>query len=137
MIPAIHVERDSEGVKQALVGLFEEAFHRRAIEKSFGRAADVETRQRALDSMEARTLSPGYYAWSEHLLSLSTAIELGVKYSAHELTRSEVVGLQLVRNARNEFEYEYPACSACGERQDNRFAPQCKGCGVKFQRGEQ
>lgn len=130
----IHVERDPQGLHEALVGLFEESFHRRAIEKQFGRAADRETRERAIEAIGERKLSPGYYTWSAHLLDLSTTLELGVGYTAHDLTRDEVVGLRVVRDARAEFEYDHPACGTCGERQDNRFAPACKGCGVEFRR---
>lgn len=134
MTTMIQVERDTEGLHTALVGLFEEAFQQSAIEEA-SRAADKEQRQRMLDGIPARQLSPGYYVRAEYILDLGRAIETGITYSAEILTREDVRGLQMLERARNEFEREHPACGGCGVRQDNRFSLRCRGCGVKFMRG--
>jgi NADH pyrophosphatase NudC (nudix superfamily) len=134
MTSIIQVERDHEGLHTALVGLFEEAFQKSAIEEA-SRAADKEQRKRMLDEIPARSLSPGYYARATYILDLGRAIETGVTYSAETLAREDVRGLQALARAKAEFEREHPACSGCGTRQDNRFAMKCRGCGVKFTRG--
>jgi hypothetical protein len=131
-IPII-VERDTEGLKEAIVALFEEDFQLRCINEA-KLTADAETRGRALDDMEERKLSPGYYARASYLLDLANSIEAGIQYAAADLPRDDVRGLQVVRQARNIFESNHPACSNCGERQDSRYAPQCRGCHVEFAR---
>lgn len=134
MSTVIQVERDTEGLHQALVALFEEAFHRNAIDQA-ARMADREERQRMLDEIAERTLSPGYYARADYILDLGRSLEMGISYTATMLTREDVQGLQALSRAKAEFEREHPACGNCGVRQDNRFMPKCKGCGVVFLRG--
>lgn len=134
MVNMIQVERDHEGLHTALVGLFEEAFQKSAIEEA-SRMADKEQRRRMLDELPARELSPGYYTRATYILDLGRALETGVSYSADLLTREDVRGLQMLARAKAEFEREHPACGACGARQDNRFSLQCRGCGAKFHRG--
>jgi hypothetical protein len=135
MADVIHVERDLEGVQEAIVALFEESFQRSSIKDAMTHA-DADTRERMLAELTERQLSPGYYTRASYLLDLGSAIESGVPYSAMELTRDDVRGLAAVARARNAFYQEHPSCSACGERQDNRFAPACRKCGAKFGRGD-
>lgn len=131
---AVHVERDPEGLQTALRELFEEAFCREAI-SSVMEKADEETRNRAMDDIPQRSLSPGYYSRSEYLLDLASSIECGTTYSAGTLGREDVIGLQALRRARHEFERDHPAC-ACGTRQHNRYIRECRSCHAKFaQRG--
>ncbi|MFC6645445.1 hypothetical protein ACFQBQ_07570 [Granulicella cerasi] len=126
-VQPIQVERDIEGVRLACLALFEESFQRQAIAQAM-RTADRETRERAIESIDGRQMSPGYYGWAAHLLDISTSMELGITFTSHDLTRAEVLGLQAVRSARAEFDHEHPFCPACGVRQDSRLAPSCKAC---------
>ncbi len=134
MVSVIQVERDQEGVQQALRAVFEESFQRNAISESM-RSADAETREAMLADLDLRALSPGYYARASYLLDLANAIQAGIHYSASQLTRDDVRGLLAVSRAKAEFEHDHPACSACGRRQDGRFAMKCPGCGAEFNRG--
>ncbi|QHN04429.1 hypothetical protein FTO74_14430 [Granulicella sp. WH15] len=127
----ILVERDAEGLQLALRALFEEALILHRMD-SILRLADKATRDRAAEELPERELSPGYYRRAAYLLELSTTLELGVPVDPSTITRSDVIGLQAVRNARQEYEYDHPACEACGERQDNRFLKQCFKCATKF-----
>lgn len=129
--PPIRVESDAEGLQLALRELFEESYLREAIAGLMDEA-DEETRARALDDLPERTLSPGYYGRASYLLDLGGAIECGAGYSANTLTRSDVTGLQALKRARGEYEHDHPPCGRCGTRQDNRWATQCRSCGVKF-----
>ena len=126
----VQVERDAEGLQQALRELFEEAFWREVFESSF-RHASEETRDRAEEDIPQRTLSPGYYSRAEYLLDLASAIECGAAYSAEVLGRDDVVGLQALQRAKAEFERDHPACS-CGTRQHNRWTHECRSCRAKF-----
>lgn len=132
MSRGVHVERDPEGLQLALRELFEEAFCREAIGPVMEKA-DEETRDRAMDDMPMRSLSPGYYSRAEYLLDLGSAIEAGAGYSAEVLGREDVTGLQALKRARQEFERDHPAC-ACGTRQHNRFILECRSCHAKFAR---
>jgi hypothetical protein len=114
----------------ALRELFEEAFCREAI-SSVMKKADEDTRERALEDMPERTLSPGYYTRAEYLLDLGSAIECGISYGANILGREDIQGLQALRRAKHEFERDHPAC-ACGTRQHNRYILECRSCGAKF-----
>jgi hypothetical protein len=131
MIEMLQVERDVEGLQAALRELFEESYLREAIAGIMS-DSDDETRWRAMDDLPVRSLSPGYYDRACYLLDLGTAIELGASYSSSVLTRTDVRGLQAVKRARNEYEQDHPPCGRCGTRQDNRWAHQCRECGVKF-----
>ena len=130
MQQSVNVERDPEGLQVALRELFEEAFCREVTD-SVMKKADEETRQRALDDMPERTLSPGYYTRAEYILELGSSIEAGVGYSAELLDRADVAGLKALKLAKNEFERDHPACS-CGTRQHNRFILECRSCHAKF-----
>jgi hypothetical protein len=128
----VHVERDPEGLQVALRELFEEAFCREAI-RPVMEQADEETRNRAMDDMPMRTLSPGYYSRAEYILDLGSAIEAGAAYSAEVLGREDVTGLQALKRAKQEFEHDHPACS-CGTRQHNRYIFECRSCHAKLVR---
>ena len=86
MIQVIHVERDTVGIQQAVLGLFEEAFQRGAID-STSLMADVESRARALDDLEARKLSPGYYVRAQYLLGIMYSNGQGVMKDAAEAAK--------------------------------------------------
>jgi len=129
----IQVARDTEGLRMAALGLLEEAYQRECI-KSAVQRADAETRARALDDMDPRTLSPGYYGQAAYLFDLATMFELGISYGPADLTREDVIGLVAIRSAKAEFEREHPSCPRCGVRQDNCFTAQCRGCHMKLRR---
>ncbi|HEY4358277.1 MAG TPA: hypothetical protein VGN16_21200 [Acidobacteriaceae bacterium] len=133
MAQVIQVERDQEGLHEALVGLFEESYQMGAVGSAL-RHADEDTRERALSSVEPLKLSPGYYTWSHYLLDLGYSIAAGAQYSAEMLTRADVAGLQTLARAKAKFESDHPACSSCGARQDSKLASKCKGCGISFLR---
>lgn len=127
---SVQVERDPEGLQVALRELFEEAFCHEVTD-SVMKKADEETRQRALDDIPERTLSPGYYSRAEYILELGSSIEAGVGYSSEHLDRVDVEGLKALRRAKYEFERDHPAC-VCGTRQHNRFILECRSCHAKF-----
>lgn len=128
---ALQVERDAEGLHQALRTLFEEAYVREQIGDVPDDAGDV-TLDRMYEDLPLRELSPGYYSRAEYLLDLGAAIELGAQYPAAFLARADVTGLQQLRRAKAEFERDHPPCPQCGTRQPNRHMLKCAGCGVKF-----
>ena len=131
MTLAIHVERDADGLQQAVRTLFEEALvlHR---QESTLENASAEQRARLADELPERELSPGYFRRAAYLLELSTTLELGVPVDPASITRADVLGLTAVRSARSSYERDHPACPACGERQDNRWMPECFRCHTKF-----
>lgn len=132
MSQTLKVERDPEGLQVALRELFEEAFCH-DVTDSVMKKADEETRQRALDDIPDRTLSPGYYTRAEYILELGSSIEAGVGFSSEALARADVDGLKALKRARCDFERDHPAC-ACGTRQHNRFILECRSCHAKFVR---
>lgn len=129
----IHAERDADGVREALEALFEESFVRARIQREAA-GASAETRERMEWQLPKRKLSPGYYRWAEHLLLLDEQRRAGVGFTACELAHFEASGLVQLELARAEFKSRHPSCGACGERQENRFSPQCCACGVRFRR---
>lgn len=128
---ALQVERDAEGLHQALRTLFEEAYVREQI-GDVPEDASEDTFDRVYQDLPSRDLSPGYYSRAEYLLDLGTAIELGAQYAAAQLARADVQGLQQLRRAKAGFERDHPPCPQCGTRQPNRHMLKCVGCGVKF-----
>jgi hypothetical protein len=129
----IDVARDPEGVRMALEEIFEEDFMRARIEREAA-GASPETRARMESRLPARTLSPGYYRFAQHLFHLDAQRKAGIVFVCGDLAAFEVEGLLALDRARGEFERRHPACSSCGARQENRFSPECCGCGVKFRR---
>jgi hypothetical protein len=129
----IDVVRDSEGVRMALEEIFEEDYVRASLEREFA-GANVETRARLESRIPARTLSPGYYRFAQHLFHLDAQRKASVVFASGDLAAFELDGLIALDRARGEFERRHPACSSCGARQPNRFAPECCECGVKFRR---
>ncbi len=130
-VRAIRVETDREGLKEAILWLFEETLWLGRLDSTL-KNADEDAKARAMADMPDREISPGYFVRANYLLDLSLQIELGMQFTAASLTQAEVIGLAAVRAAKAEFEYEHPACPACGERQDNRSMKQCFKCGTKF-----
>lgn len=132
-IQSVRVDQDAEGLRLAVRELFEESFAQESVRPLLALLGDNDSeRERVMSTMPERTLSPGYYDRSAYLLELGSAIEAGAQYTATMLARVDVLGLQAVRRAKAQFEYDHPACSACGIRQESRFAAQCRGCRVKF-----
>ena len=130
---AIQVERDAEGLHLALRCLFEEALLLHRSEGTRQRAADDPETLRRLDAeIPAREISPGYFKRAAYLLDLSAQLELGIPMDPASILHSDVVGLQIVKSARADYEREHPACPACGERQDNRWMKQCFRCRATF-----
>ncbi len=129
----IDVVRDHEGVRQALEEIFEEDFVRARIEREFANVTP-ETRARLESRLPARTLSPGYYRFAQHLFYLDAERKAGIAFAPDTLAAFELDGLIALDRARSEFEHKHPACSSCGTRQENRFSPECCGCAVKFRR---
>ena len=129
----IHVERDTEGLHQALVCLFEEALILHRSQGARERAADdPETLARLDADIPPREISPGYFRRAAYLLDLSTALELGIPTEPTEILHTDVLGLTAVKGARAAYEREHPACPSCGERQDNPWMKQCFHCQTKF-----
>lgn len=124
--------RDRDGLKQALLHLMEEslAFHR--IQSNLDSASDA-TRERLVQQMPERELSPAYYLLGDYLIWLAAGLE-AVGASLPDATAFEANGLALLKAARNEFESKHPPCWQCGERQDTRDALQCHSCGAEFKR---
>ena len=131
----IEIVRDAEGVRMALEEIFEEDFVRARVERESA-GANAETKERMQRQIPKRTLSPGYYAFAEHLRSLDDERRAGIIFRVGDLAAFEARGLVALDRARSEFEHRHPACSGCGVRQENRFGRECSGCGVKFVRGK-
>jgi hypothetical protein len=131
----INVANDAEGVRMALEEIFEEDFVRSRIDRESS-GADERTRERMQAQIPPRTLSPGYYAYGEHLLRLEADQKAGIQFLASDLAAFEARGLVALGAARAAFQSKHPACGGCGARQQNRFGTECNHCGVKFQRKE-
>ena len=130
---SIDTVRDTEGVRIALEEIFEGDYVRFRLSRE-GQGADSQTRERMRWQIPKRTLSPGYYAFAEHLLLLEDQRKAGIGFDARGLAAFEAAGLVALGRARAAFEAAHPACSSCGTRQENRFGSECVGCGIKFQR---
>jgi hypothetical protein len=129
----IDVCNDAEGVRMALEEIFEEDYVRSRIGREM-EAASEETRKRMAAQVPNRTLSPGYYAFADHLLWLESERSAGVGFAAGALAAFEVRGLVALGRARTAFDGRHPKCSCCGARQQNRFSTECLNCGAKFRR---
>jgi hypothetical protein len=127
----INVWNDAEGVRMALEEIFEQDFARSRIREE---GANDETLARMEQRIPPRTLAWGYYSAGEHLLHLESLQQAGVVFPARDLAAFEAEGLVILHRARSGFESRHPACSACGQRQQNRFGRECHACGAKFQR---
>ena len=114
----------------ALEEIFEGDFARSRIHSE---GANEETRERMEQRIPPRTLAWGYYRFGEHLLHLEALQRAGIAFASRDLAAFEAEGLLALRRARAGFEGKHPACSACGQRQDNRFGRECVRCGSKFQ----
>jgi len=128
---AFRVESDMDGLRTALREIFEESYLQDSCAPVFERG-NREDIQRLEDDLPQRTLSPGYYTRATYLLGMATAIECGVTYPADTLTHAEVLGLDMVRRAKNMFEGDHPPCPGCGKRLDSRHMTQCPHCRTKF-----
>jgi hypothetical protein len=115
----------------ALEEIFEGNFARSRIRSE---GANDETRNRMELRIPPRTLAWGYYRFGEHLLHLEALQQAGIAFGTRDLAAFEAEGLLALRRARSAFESHHPACSACGQRQQNRFGRECPACGSKFQR---
>jgi hypothetical protein len=129
----IDVVRDTEGLSMAFAEIFEQDFDRARISRSAESATEA-TRERLLASVAPLTLSPGYHRFAAYLMDLESQHKIGIVFDARSMTSYEAAGLLCLSQARATFEYKHPPCSACGARQDTRFAPECNSCGAKFRR---
>jgi len=126
----ILVAQDEDGLRQAAAELMEEIFEapqRERNEKLAESCADPEIILRA--SLPKRSLSPGYYLWLEFLV---TAIEMpreaGVIFRESDLSMEEVIGLGILREAREEFRKKHPSCKGCGAPLQNEWDKACNNC---------
>jgi hypothetical protein len=106
---------------------------RSAFQRESGGANEV-TRARMARLVPPRKLAWGYYKWAEHLLHLEMQRKAGIVFRACDLAASEIAGIVALDQARAAFGGRHPACSGCGTRLANKFAPECPGCGAKFAR---
>ncbi len=113
--------------------LFEEDLARRRVRRTAA-GAGAETLARLERTLPQRTLSPGYYRWAYHLLSLDSERDAGVALDPARLAACEVAGLLSLAEARRAFRGRHPECTACGAQQDTTFAAECWRCGCKFRR---
>jgi hypothetical protein len=127
----IDVWKDAEGVRMALEEIFESDFVRSRIHSE---GASPETIERMERQVPPRTMAWGYYRFGEHLLHLEALQQAGIGVASVDLAAFEAEGLLALHRARSAFKARHPACTACGERQQNRFGRECPGCGSKFQR---
>jgi hypothetical protein len=130
---AIDVWRDPEGVRMALEEMFEQDYARAQTRREAA-GANEETKARMEARLPARTMAWGYYRFADHLFHLDAQRRAGLACHTRDLAAFEAEGLLALDRARTAFEGRHPACSACGQRQLNRFGVECPGCGAKFQR---
>jgi len=126
----INVANDGEGVKQAVLELFEESLREPDLKRS------LERLKPAMDEFETvvkfagdRRLSPGYYTRAFYLIWLRGRLEVGVTF---DLYADEADGLLALAAARGEFETNHPACCYCGARQLYKTARRCRACSKEF-----
>jgi hypothetical protein len=132
--PAIAIERDLKGLRLALLELLEEGFQAAKIERLSASMAP-ERRQALLDAVaEKRSLTPGYYAFAEHVLGLDAERNAGIPLNAATLAHFEGMALRLLASCRIEHSNKHPRCGRCGVEQENRHHPECTHCGCKFVR---
>lgn len=129
----IDVVRDVEGVRMALEEIFEEDYARSRIEREI-EGADADTRRRMQARLPRRTLSPGYYAFAEHVLRLERLQKAGIQFRADSMPGYECDALLAVGRARTAFECRHPKCASCGANQQNCFGVKCHACGANFER---
>jgi hypothetical protein len=124
---------DQHGMAIALREILNEDFERSEIDRQAEHASE-QTRAALYRAIKPRSLSPGYYRAAEHLLRLEAEQKAALPWGT--LLAFESNGLLTLHRVRLEFQYDHPACSACGVRQRHRFAVQCAGCGIKFRKGK-
>ena len=123
---AFDLARDGEGVKLALLDLFEESLAWTRLQSSL-EAVDDDGRERLTRSLPHRAQSPGYYKLGEYLLWLHQRVSiLGLPiereidrerrglHSGIRIAAFEADGLCLLSQARAEFERRHPTCGRCG-----------------------
>ncbi|SRR5579884_170075 len=124
----MYVESDYAHLRIAARESLEEGWALQGAERTLrlGRAQDraayIERR------LPKRTLAEGYYTWIDYLLWLSDVHEV---VSFRNLTATEVEGIRIVREARDQFLARHPRCGKCGAMND-RSALNCADCGVEF-----
>jgi hypothetical protein len=126
----IVVAQDAEGLRQAAAELLEDALEAPQREKNLQlaeRAADPELILRA--SRSRRTLSPGYYMWLDFVVvAIEQPLEAGIAFNESRLDADELLGLQVVRHAREEFRRNHPPCRGCGVPLRNAWDQMCNDC---------
>ena len=122
---------DYARLRVAIGELFREAITREEDARLARAAEGAANAERALSGARrggpARSLPAGYYDWSEHLFGLDDEIRLGVHLTARELQARELNGLRVLRDARAEFERDFPPCPSCGTR-NRKLTVDCRSC---------
>lgn len=126
----IDVAQDREGLKQAAAELLEDSFDAAQRDRNARLAeqsADPEVLLRA--SQPRRTLSPGYYMWLEYVVvAIEQPLEAGVTFCESGIGADELIGLQVIREARAEFRRNHPPCRGCGTLMHNSWDKACNDC---------
>jgi hypothetical protein len=129
----IAVAQDAEGLRQAAAELLEDeldAPQREKNEKLAEQSGDPELVLRA--SRSKRTLSPGYYMWLDFVvLAIEEPLAAGIVLNESRLDADELLGLQIVRQARAEFRRNHPPCQGCGTPLRMPWDKCCSECSRK------
>lgn len=121
--------RDEEGLRVAAAELFEEAFDAPTIRKNEEIVELCEGQIEIETAPSRRTLAEGYYLWLGYVLeNVDRPLELGVQFSEGSLCQEEVVALQIIRDARDDFRRKHPPCRGCGKPLRNEWDSLCAHC---------
>jgi hypothetical protein len=113
------VARDYRGLRTAALEFFAEALLDQRAERTLARAAEYTASGTDMDGLidsfaPRRSLADGYYTRVDYLLSLRRLFDAGVTFKLDELRVTEVEGMRVVEDARQEFLRTHPACGKCG-----------------------
>jgi len=126
----IAVCTDREGLRAAALELFEDSLHaaeRDRAETIAVQSADPEAVLRAC--RPNRKLSPGYYLWLNFMAeAIERPLEAGVTFRDADLSADEMLGLDVLREARAEFRRKHPPCGGCGKPLPNEWDKTCADC---------
>jgi len=123
----ILVATDYVGLRQAALEIFEEIFTAEDRERTLAAAESAANRDEIIErAIPQRTLSPGYYERVIYLLDLEEMTQV-VQVGLREVDESEIRGITVVRQAREETLQKYPPCPHCGKR-NSKFMPRCRAC---------
>ena len=124
----IQVSRDYEGLRIAAAELLEEEFSGEDRDRAVRRAVNAANREALLaQAAPARSLADGYYVRAQYLFWLDGVLRV---MPIHEMTSTEMGGLNVIREARERFRQEHPHCHHCGAMNERaRFV--CRKCGKR------